>query len=183
MRKPDGYDNSAAYTGESTALPAGGYICKIKKAVEAESTTHRPMLVLLFDIVEGDFANYYQQQYDRVKKSNPNAKWGGVFRQLVDGKSLPFFKGMVTAIEQSNDFVWDFDESKLQGKMFGALFGREQYLGNDGTMKWATKCVAIRTVDTIRNGAFEIPEDKPLANHSEFINSPATFDDDNDLPF
>ncbi len=186
MRKPDGYDSSAAYTGESQALPAGGYVCTILKAEEAEtSASKRPMLVLLLDIAEGEYAGYFRQQFDRVKQSNPDAKWGGTFRQLTDGSSLPFFKGMVTSIEESNGFKWDFDEAKLKGKKIGAIFGREQYINSYGDTKWSTKCQAVRAVKTIQEGKFDVPEDKLLAGapmaQSGYAAVPLPSDDD--LPF
>ncbi len=184
MRKPEGYDSSAAFTGEGQALPAGGYICTILKAEETAARNGRPMLALLLDIADGEYAGYFRQQFDRVKQSNPDAKWGGTFRQLTDGSSLPFFKGMVTSIEESNGFKWDFDEAKLKGKKIGAIFGREQYMGNDGKAKWSTKCQAVRTVKTIQDGKFDVPEDKPIAGQHGNSGGYQVIDGgDDDLPF
>lgn len=186
MQKPSGYDQAPAYTGESFALPAGGYVCKILKAEESTSQSGRPMLVLLLDIAEGEHKDYYRQQFDRIKQSNPDAKWGCVFRQLVDGNSTPFFKGMITSIEVSNSgYKWNWDEKTLAGKLVGALFGREQYLGNDGNLKWTTKCRSLRSVETIRSGKFDVPEDKFASG----VMQPAAsggftpVEDDGDLPF
>lgn len=188
MRKPEGYDSAPVYTGEGQALPAGGYVCTIVKAEETSSRGGRPMLALALDIAEGEYEGHFRRQYERAKQSNPDAKWNGVFRQLTDGSSLPFFKGLVTSLEVSNDFKWDFDERKLKGKLIGALFGREQYMGTDGKLKWSTKCQAVRSVKNIRDGNFEIPEDKPLAggagvSYSGAADVNARFDDDDDLPF
>jgi len=195
MVKPQGYDQAPAYTGESQALPAGGYICKIIKAQETTSTSGRPMLAILFDIVEGEFKDYFRDQYDRVKQSNPDAKWGGVFRQLTDGTSTPFFKGMITSIEVSNSgYKWNWDEKTLSGKLFGGVFGREQYANGTGELRWATKCQSIRSVEAIRKGV-EIPADKYLPSTSG-TQSPAVpsysngavgdfqaISSDDDLPF
>lgn len=188
MRKPDGYDAAGAYTGEGQSLPAGGYICTILRADEIMARNGRPMMALVFDIAEGEHANHFRRQFERAKQSNPDAKWNGVFRQLTDGTSLPFFKGMVTSIEISNDFTWDFDEAKLKGKLFGAIFGREQYQSVDGKLKWSTKCQLIRTVKAVRDGKFEIPQDKALdgAPVTYGARKPGDFiaiDDDEDLPF
>ena len=186
MQKPSGYDQAPAYTGESFALPSGGYVCKILQAEEATSTSGRPMLVLLLDIAEGEFKDYYRQRFDRVKQTDPDAKWGCVFRQLTDGNSTPFFKGMITSIEVSNSgYKWNWDEKTLSGKLVGALFGREQYLGNGGNLKWSTKCQALRSVETIRSGKFEVPEDKHVAGYQS-QSSPDVFspvEDNGDLPF
>lgn len=62
MRKPQGYDEAEAYTGEYNGpgpLPAGLYVCKIMHAVE-ETKNGKRFLVIGFDIVEGDYAGYYK---------------------------------------------------------------------------------------------------------------------------
>lgn len=188
MIKPQGYDQAAAITGDFQALPAGGYICKILKAEEVTSQTGRPMLVLLFDIAEGEYKDFFRAQYDRIKDSNPDAKWGGVYRQLTDGKSIGFFKGMVTSIEVSNTgYKWNWDEKTLTGKLFGGVFGREQYESYNGDLKWSTKCQNIRSVEAIKKGV-EIPEDKLLrgAGNQYYATPTATFEeveDNGDLPF
>ncbi len=184
MKKPQGYDAAPAYTGESQALPAGGYICKILKAEETNSQSNRPMLVILFDIAEGEHKDYYRQQFDRIKQTSPDAKWGGVFRQLTDGSSTPFFKGMITSVEVSNaGYKWDWDENTLSGKLFGGLFGREQYQSGAGELRWSTKCQNVRSVETIRTGNFEVPEDKPLSGQTAMPPGFTAANDDFDLPF
>lgn len=40
---------------------------------------------------------------------------GGLFRQGYEGKQLPFFKGMITCIEESNEgYEWNWDEKRLR---------------------------------------------------------------------
>lgn len=82
---------------------------------------------------------------------------------------LGFFKGFIEAVKQSNrgftcgfDTGDSFDEQTLKGKLFGGIFGREQYEGNGGSLKWSTKCQMARDVSVIRSGEFKIPEDKLL---------------------
>jgi hypothetical protein len=182
MQKPQGYDQAQGMTGESSALPAGGYICKILQAKVDKSKKGNDMLIILFDIAEGDHKDFYKKQFESKKSSNPEAKWQGIYRQLVDGDNLPYFKGMVLAIEKSNNFSWDFDEKKLAGKLFGGVFGQEEYKGNDGKTHLSTKCQWIRTVEQIRSGNFKIPDVKRLAGG----NSAAGFtplEEDDELPF
>ena len=77
---------------------------------------------------------------------------------------------MIENIEKSNpgyNFVNSgFDEKTLVGKLFGGVFGREQYKAQDGSLKFTTKCRSIRTVDAVRNGV-NIPEDKLLKTESQ----------------
>jgi len=188
MQKPQGYDEAQAFTGENTALPAGGYICKIVQANETLSNSGKNMLVLLLDIAEGEYKDYFKTQFDRVVKNNPDAKWGGTYRQPTEGKSVNFFKGLVTSIEVSNNFVWPWGskELNLKGKLLGGIFGREQYQHMSGDLRFFTRCQAVRSVSTIREGNFQVPEDKLLTGVSAAPSSTGSFveiDDDGDLPF
>lgn len=189
MNKIPGYDKSPAYTGESQALPAGKYICEIKGAKVVKNSSGSEQLVLQLDIAEGEYKNYYSDLYAAdLERSGSKAKWrnGGLFRQGWEGKSLPYFRGLMTCIEKSNDgYTWDWDEKTLKGKRIGVLFGREQFLLN-GQKRWATKAVAVRSIDGLEKS--EIPKDKLLdgsAVSSGFDTS--GFDDvdadEDDLPF
>ena len=160
--KPTNYDEVQAYTGEFETIAPGGYICVIQKA-EAVTTAkgNLPMLTILFDIAEGDSKGFYERQW-KSDEGRANRKWRGVYNQITEGKSVPFFKGLITSIEESNaGYKWNWDEKTLEGKLFGGVFGREQYRKQDGKLAMATKCVSIRSVKAIRDGV-EAPEDKLL---------------------
>lgn len=61
MKKIAGYDESEALTGEFEVLEAGGYICKIINAKVEKSKTNKEMLVIAFDIAEGDHKDYFKR--------------------------------------------------------------------------------------------------------------------------
>lgn len=191
MNKIPGYDESPAYTGEGQALPAGKYICEIKGAkVVKSSSSGMEQLVLQLDIAEGDYKNYYSDMYSAdLERNGTTAKWrnGGLFRQGWEGKSLPYFHGLMTCIEKSNDgYKWDWDEKTLKGKKIGVLFGREQFLLN-GQKRWATKAVAVRSIEGLEKS--EIPKDKLLDGSSASPGfdtsgfSDLDTSDEDDLPF
>lgn len=173
MKKLDGYEQAEARTGEYEQLPVGGYVCKILqvKAEEPEPDAGKSYDVLLrigFDIVEGEHAGYFKRQFERKVALNPNAKWPGMYYQTAKGgEAAGYFKGFITAIEQSNPgYKWDWDERKLKGKLFGGVFGEEEYVGNDGNIRASVKCVWVRSADKIRNGDFTIPEKKTVSGKS-----------------
>ena len=68
MNKIQGYDEAQAYTGESRALPAGKYICEIKGAKEVKAKTGKKQLVLQLDIAEGEYKDFYSDQFSLLKK-------------------------------------------------------------------------------------------------------------------
>lgn len=162
IRKPEGYETAPVYgAGDFETVTPGGHICRIR-AVKEEISNGNRQLVIAFDLAEMDAqAGYYAKQYSQRLSSDVNAKWPGVHRQGVDGKSTPFFKGLITAIERSNPgYLWDWDENSLKGKLFGGVFGREEYMGTDGKPRWSCKVRAVRSIEGIDE--VPVPEDKPL---------------------
>ena len=181
MKKLDGYEQAEARTGEYEQLPAGGYVCKILqvKAEEPEPDAGKSYDVLLrigFDIVEGEHAGYFKRQFERKAALNPNAKWPGMYYQTAKNgaEAVGYFKGFITAIEQSNSgFKWDWDERKLKGKLFGGVFGEEEYVGYDGNVHMSVKCAWVRSTDKIRNGDFKIPDKKTVDSGKSHSSAPA----------
>lgn len=189
MNKPKNYDTEPiVMIGEYETLEPGGYICKILNAEVSLSKTGKQMLTLSYDIAEGEKKDYFKKQYEA--NTNENKKWKGKYWQLVEGESTKYFKGMIKAIEDSNPgFKFNFNENELKGKYFGGIFGREEFYNIiKEEYQFSTKLTWIRSVDTIRNGNFKIPNDK-LIEHKENNNKEQTsyyteeVDNDNDLPF
>jgi len=162
MMKPQEWDTTEEFTGESRFIQPGGYVCRIKQAKVDMTKSGKEVLIIAFDIAEGEFKDYYDEQYVKKVVSNPDAKWQGVYRQLTEGNSLKFFKGLITAIENSNNgYKWNWDEKTLTGKLFGGVFGQEEYLNNNGEPKLSTKCRFIRSVEQIKQGV-DVPPVKKL---------------------
>ena len=163
IKIPEGYDNAPVYgTGEFENITSGGHICRIR-AVREETTNGTRQLIVAFDLAEQDAqAGFYQRQYAQRLQSDVNAKWPGVYRQGIDGKGTPFFKGFITAVERSNPgYLWNWDENTLKGKLFGGVFGREEYMGTDGKSHWNSKIRFVRSVDDVLDAP--VPEDKPMS--------------------
>lgn len=189
MEKLQGYDEATPITGEYERIEAGGYICEIISAKEEKSQSGKKMLVIALDIADGEHKGYFQRRFKELQKANndPNktVKYpsGAVYRQMLEGeKAAGFLKGLMTSLEESNNnFKWDWDEKKLKGLKCGAIFGEEEYQGNDGKTKTTTKIRWIRSTQTIEDGKFEIPEKKKLATQNSIFNDVES--DDDDLPF
>jgi hypothetical protein len=172
MLKPQGYDEAEIITGDFKKITLGGHVCQIKNARIEATTTGKEVLVIQFDIANGDCANFYTEDYQRRFLTNPDAKYHGVYRQLTEGNSVKFFKGLLTAIENSNEgYKWNWDEKTLKGKFFGGVFGEEQYLNSKGEAKMSTKCRFIRSVEQVLAGV-KVPEPKMLKGNEGYnVNS------------
>jgi len=188
MKNYEGYEKSEAFTGEFETLEPGGYVCKITKVV-CEEKPYGELLRISFDIEEGEHKEFYKRKFVKAFEANSEAKWQGMYYQTVKTDDLRYFKGFITAIENSNSgFKFDFDEQKLVGKLFGGVFGQEEYENSNGEVKLSTKCVQVRSVEKIREGV-GIPEIKRLkhsATDSLFATATDSFftvDSNDVLPF
>lgn len=165
IKKPQGYDQAPAYTGEFQQLPKGKYVCVIKQVATQDSKNGNPQLVILYDIAEGEHKDFYQKMYDADKaQDSSGAKWRGVFKQNMEGKGLSWFKGIITSIERSNNFTFQWDkennEATMKGKKFGGIFRRRQYEAANGNRPFTTELFQIRSVAGLAEA--EVPEDSLL---------------------
>ncbi len=157
--------------GDFTALPGGGYVCRIKKAQMTTNSNSLPMVEVMIDVAEGEFKDYFGKLYrDRIAR-DPNAKYpyNGILRITAvdeEGHTKKNFKSFCTSVEKSNNMTLprhdDAFLKALVGKGVGVLYQREEYEGNDGKTHWSTKPKWFRDVETIRSGRYQKPEDVPL---------------------
>lgn len=159
MKKISGYDKIQE-SGSFKKLPVGGYVVKILNATDVPDKEY---LRLSFDIAEGPNKGFFAEEYKndtREDKKWPNA---GTFVRSYKEKALPMMKGFTTAVEKSNkNYTWNFDESTLKGKLVGLVIGEEEFVNSSGKMRTRTYVNAVRSVDIIREGKFEVPEIKRL---------------------
>ena len=177
IKKFNDYDSIQVFEG-GPQLEPGGYELKIVGA-KVEQFTSCEILKVAFDIINNEqFAGFYKQRFEAAKLQNADAKWSGVFDVFIpkddgselDGYTKQAFKRFVTSVERSNDgYTWNWDENSLKGKTFGGLFGREEFQTKDGKLKFAVKCRFPRSIDSIRSGDYQIPEDKLPKNHDELV--------------
>lgn len=161
---------------ESERLPIGGYVIKIINAKE-EVFSWGSRLAIAFDIAEGEYAGFYNKNFQN--QTSEDKKWKGVFRLNVpkeDGSDgdewtqKKFNTSIVNIEESNNGYFFDWDESKLKGKLVGALFNNKEYEINGGH-GFFTNCHSLVTVETIRSGKFKIPKDTLLKSSN---NAPKT---------
>ena len=182
-----GFNESQAITGEAISIPPGKYICRIIDIVQTLSKNGYPMLEFYFDINEGPFKDFYSKKFERDKRNNANAKYQGVYRQLMQGGALPYYKGVIEGILASNkglgaiDFSKDWDENLLKGKLFGLLIGRKEIMTNSGNKMFISEPKAIRNIHELEY--CKVPEDEllPTSKINNMVES--IVPDENDLPF
>ena len=63
MKKWNGYETTQIMGNGKKKLPVGAYACKVLEARE-ESYGWGSVLVIHFDIAEGEYKNFYREQYE-----------------------------------------------------------------------------------------------------------------------
>lgn len=159
-------------------LKLGGHICKILETGIETITSKKDgkvynILKLKFDIEAPDEqAGFYQRKF--VEEANAdalNAKWKGYYRLTIPDNSSEDFvkknwKTFLTSVEESNPGVKingtaGFDENILVGKVFGGIFGLEEFtLPTDGRTITFTRIRFSRSTKNINEAA--IPSVKLL---------------------
>lgn len=178
------------------ALPKAAYVIKIKAAKEEQNRSgNGSHLRIAFDIAEGEYRAYYQNQFNG--NSSEDKKWpnDAIFRMTVPTDSSESWvwdtwNSFFADLEDSNNgFVFNGDPKTLKDKLIGAKMHIEQseYQGriyNHTRMKWT--CVAA---DVRNNKAGALPQDKLIATTSVkpstdsdgFMNIPDEVDEE--VPF
>lgn len=163
MNLPNDYDSAKSYSGQTaTPLPVGPHCCRIVGSRLITTVSGAQMLEIAFDIAEGSkFDGKYKARFEGLRKQNPSAKWpnSGIFRTSIltkDGKTNTFFKGLITAVEESNA-GYSFkasqcNEETLKNKMVAFNFGEEEFVGDDGAVRAAVKPFYAISVKTAREG-------------------------------
>lgn len=167
--KPADYDTTKASTGGSQKLPAGAYYCGIAGVELTKSRGGADMLKLHIEIIRGDYAGYFKKQMERWN----DEKWpsGGTLYQVIEGKSLPMFKGLIENLQASNDGFdpWGdnnaLEEYRLKGLRIGCIFREEEYQKNDGTVGTATRIYGTCPLDQVET--IKPPAKKTLDGSTE----------------
>ena len=176
----------------SEPLPAGGYVAKILNA-KVEEYNWGEVLVISFDIAEGEYKDFFSKQYK--ENTREDKKWKGNFRLTVPNEGNQYFYSQkrtfgnaIWAIEESNHgYHWDWNESALNGKMVGVLFRNFEWEMDDGRSGWSTECCTFVSVEDVRTGNFKQPKDKPLKRKESYSSNQfhemVEIDSTEDLPF
>ena len=197
MIKRPGNWNDVQEFAERQKLPLGAYVCKVKKVAIQQNDNYGGQLCILFDIEDGDYRGFYANEFNN--NIADNKKWKGVLRVWLpkddgtenDEWTKSTFKGMVTAFEKSNPgYQWNWDENSLVGKEIGVLFRNEEWEFK-GKTGWTVRPFKAISVDSVADGKYTLPKDKPLKNKASAYSAPAVSagdfsmldDDDSDLPF
>lgn len=165
------YQDAKAYT-ESMKLPTGIYKLHVLgvKYIDNSDKGWSDQLVISFDISEGEYAGFYNQQYKA--NTNEDKKWKGNYRLYVpkdDGSeqdewTMRRFKTVMNAFEDSNPgYSWNWDENTLKGKYIGGIFNDKEYEIN-GRTGFFTNCYALISLDQMATA--KVPEPTYLKDRS-----------------
>lgn len=171
MKKFAGYEEAQAY-GENERLELGGHIVKILEVKTEEYKTKEnksfETLILKIDMADNDRqAGYYNRKFAADAQTDAlKAKWKGYYRIGIpdddaSDSAKKAFKTLTTSIEKSNPgYKWNWEENQLVGKVFGGVFGLEEFKTDDGRIISFSRCRFVRSTEKIEE--IEAPKVKLL---------------------
>lgn len=180
MKPINNWENVEAQTGDFKKLPAGGYIAVIKAVADKADKEY---LEVIYDIAEGEFKGFYGDDFGT---KNP---WSHRMIRSYKEKAAGMFKGFTEAVEASNKkYKWDWDESKLVGKLVGIVLGEVEYEKTNGEVGKRLEVRSIKTVQDIKDGNYNVPDVKKLEGSASAPDPESPVEGfsglaDNDIPF
>lgn len=160
-------------TNDGNRPPIGGYVLTIVSATEKPEKQY---FKIDWDYNEGRFAGHNQ------KNATMNGwRLPSLFRSYKPA-ALGMLKHFLIALEKSNrDWTMDRWNSlpdaqqapALNGLIFGAVIGEEEYINKDGKVKTRQYIADTLPVADIRAGKFKVPALKKLKNDSSSAPAPA----------
>lgn len=201
MQKPTGYDE-AQVSGEFTPVELGGHCAVIKQVSERDSSTGKPMIVVLFDFILPDKqAGYFTSQFDADTREPKKWPYNGSMYIMVNDYNDPKktsrqFKTFCSCAERSNDFQIKWGGSswaqQFKGKKIGVVYGEvENEYDGKITMRhqprwfctWDAAPGAKIPATKYLNGVGPAkPVNKPEEVEDGFLNIPTEVDED-EIPF
>ena len=161
----------ASTDGGFEKLPAGPYVAKIVDMVDNDSKQY---VELVFDIAEGEHANFYG---DKWGKEHPFAHH--IFLSYKD-TALGMLKGRLQSIQESNPgfdpfAAWDAGRLDMfNGRILGINLQEEEYERNDGeTGTRLTVCQVVPAQD-VRDGKIKARDIKKLKGGAASTSTTAT---------
>ena len=191
MKQYQGFESKKSASAREL-LPAGNHIAKILKAEEQSTTEGKLYIVLSFDIMEGEYKDFFRRDYNSQDPAFGMPKWRGTFRlweptddgSEKDGWTKRTFNNLIACIEESNPgYHWDWNEQNLKGKMIGVMY-RDKEWAFDGKTGWTTECGALCSVEDVRSGRAKPLKSKPLPQSAGAPSAGGfTQVEDDELPF
>ena len=178
--------------GNFRDLPNGAYVMKILN-VELAINSQGEYLKLGCDIAEGEFANFFMEDYKGQQKEDK--KWHCFFFLNIpkddgsekDGWTRKKFKRFINAVEDSNPgLTWDWNEQTLKGRFIGGIFNHREYEKTDGTVGRSANFANFCSIQMVVDGTYLPVEDKTLtvstSTNNGWMSVPDNVEDE-ELPF
>lgn len=187
MKRFNDYETTRSFSN-TPKLPVGAYPIKIQKVRYEEGTNGTSdRIVVKFDISEGEFKDFYKQNYE--SQTGEDKKWKGTFQIYCplddgsekDGWTKSRFKTIMEDIEASNaGYAWNWDENSLEGKVVGGIFGEINTVIDGRPVTYVSMRQTV-SIENLKNGNFKIPTpynksgasgSAPASTSSGFVNVP-----------
>ena len=165
----------ASTDGDFTRLPAGPYVAKVVNAID---NANKEYVEVIFDIAEGEHANYYSDDWG---KNHPYAHH---FFMSYKDTALGMLKGRLEAIQASNQgfdpfAAWDAGRLDMFTNRLVGLNLQEEEYEYDGEVKTRLNVCQVVPAQDVRDGKIKAREMKKLnggSTHATSTSAPVAAD-------
>ena len=141
--------------GETLRLTVDGYVCKILKV---EDVPNIQCLKICYDIVEGDYANFYGGY------ENLDGFYQGQFYVCYKESAMIHFAKFIKAVQESNPgYEFEGAEKSLSGKLVGLIMREEEYVNKAGIKEQKVGVAQYVSIEDIRNNNYQLLPAKLLS--------------------
>lgn len=165
--------DNAQKKGGFEQLPKGAYVLKFMAVKEVPNNSGKGSHVsIAFDIAEGEYKGFYQQQFDA--NTNEDKKWPGdaIFNLNVPSEDssdwmVKNWDTFWTDVEDSNPgYLFNGDEKKIPGLIVGGKMRIEQHEYNGNIYDHTRLCWTCPAQDVREGKAGRLPKDKLIEKAS-----------------
>ena len=153
--------------------PVGGYVLEIVETKENESKEY---FEISWDYKEGQYAGHNMKNFNERGWRLP--RYFASYKLTAQGLLLHFMLALEKSNrdfdkERWNDLPCDKKAPALNGLVFGAVVGEEEYPARDGKIKIRQYIADTISAADIRAGKFKVPALKKLKGNSSNTPAPA----------
>jgi hypothetical protein len=167
--------------GGFTPLPAGPYVASIVDAIDHPD---RENVEVVYDIAEGEFAGYYDDDFGKR-----NTWSHRLYLSYRTEGGLRMTKGRLKRIQESNPgfdpfAAWDAGRLDMfRNRLVGINLQEVEYENNSGEVKTKLEVCQVVSAQDVRDGKVKARQKKELENKPASSSDSSPTDDDFDIPF
>lgn len=161
MNRPS-WANNAKFDNETSQSNTNTFECKPYK-IRIVGVVDKPEYeasIVYFDITEqGSLQGFFSKDW-KAKGGKTFEDWNNKGRYFLSYKesAQQMFEAFITSVQNSNQgYQWDWNEQSLKGKDLVMVYGEEEFIAKDGSIKTTISPRQPRSIRALNNNEIKYP--------------------------